>query len=425
MTVSDRKTGRRSGIQEQLGTLDAISQLLTASIFNLDALLDEIARITAQKLRVKACAIRLLDKQTGEMVLKAVYGLSQRYLSHGPVIASRSVYRQVIESGQPVQVLDISRDPHMQYPEEALAEGIRSRLTVGLLRDGRPIGALSVFTDRPYRFTDGDIQVFQTIANQTAVAVHLAQLHLGYLRTREMTQELAIAARIQKNLLPEQVPRSEAFCMAVSIRPCKEIGGDFYDFIDLPGKNLGIAIGDVSGKGTPAALLVGSVCTALRVQAERIYAMREIVGGVNRLLCRYTRQEQFATLFYGVLNIPQRVLTYVNAGHNYPLVFRDGQAVSLESGGPPLGFFPEQTYSQQVIQLLTGDILVLYTDGFTEAIDRNEEFFGEERLRKIVAQHQDLDPEQIAGALEDAVAGFEDVSGGHIDDRTLVVLKLY
>ena len=411
-------------LSESLGALDAISHLLTSTLFDLDTLLEEIVRITAQKLGVKACAIRLLDEESGKMVLKAVYGLSEQYLSKGPVIAADSGFRTVMESGRPLQILDVRDDPDLHYSTEALAEGIRSRLIVGLVRDNQAIGALSVFTDHPHRFRDEEVQIFQTIANQAAVAIHLARMHRERLEARRVEQELAIAAEIQTNLMPLEIPELKGFDIAARAKPCREIGGDFYDFIELPEANLGIAVGDVSGKGIPAALLMASVSSALRVQAESIYAMREAIGRVNRALCRHTHQEQFVTLFYGVLNSRERVLTYVNAGHNFPLLFRGDEVLELKTGGRPLGFFPDGTYWEETVRLRAGDLLVLYTDGFIDAQNREGEFFEEERLRMAAREHSHLDAQRILEGIEETVARFEAGTTECIDDRTLVVLRV-
>ncbi len=423
MTSEDRGI-HQDTTPKQISALDAISHLLTISNFDLDRLLNEICRITAQTLRMKACTIRLLDRETGEMVLKAAYGLSSQYLTKGPVIAAKSSAREVIESGEVTEIFDVSQDERLQYTEEAIAEGLCSQLVVGLLRDGQAIGALSVFTAHPHHFTQEEVQLFQTIANQAAVAVHLAQLHQEHLEMKRIEQELVIAADIQSQMMPTQTPQIPGIDIAARTRPCEEVGGDFYDFIDLPNANLGIAVGDVSGKGIPAALLMATLRASLRVQAENIYAMQEVIQRANRALCQDTRPQQFATLFYGVLNSQKRILTYVNAGHNYPLLFRGDEIIPLQTGGPPVGFFLDATYQEEFVQLLPGDLLVIYTDGFTEAFDSNDELFGEDRLSQVIHQYRHLAPEAIVEKLEDAVSQFECASSGYCDDRTLVVLKV-
>ena len=185
----DSKTGQdtpKSPLHEELLTLDAISHLLTTSSFDLDILLDEIVRVAAQELHVKACALRLLDEETGELVLKGVYGLGSQYLSKGPVIAAQSAFRDVVESGKVTEIFDVSQDARIQYSNEAITEGISSILVVGLLRNSCAIGALSVYTDQPHHFNPDEVRTFQAIANQTAVAVYLTQLHIS---ERERSQQ--------------------------------------------------------------------------------------------------------------------------------------------------------------------------------------------------------------------------------------------
>ncbi len=167
-----------STLREQLSALDLISHLLTTSKFDLDVLLNKIVRVAAEQLHMKGCAIRLLNEETQEMVLRGAYGLGPDYLGKGPVFAAKSAMREVIESGGITELFDVSQDSRIQYSKEAIAEGICSMLTVGLLRDGRAIGALSVYTDHPHHFTDEEIRTFEAITNQAAVAVHLTQLHI-------------------------------------------------------------------------------------------------------------------------------------------------------------------------------------------------------------------------------------------------------
>jgi two-component system sensor kinase FixL len=186
MSPETGKTTPKSPLRDELSTLDTISHLLTTSSFDLETLLDEIVRVAAQELHVKACAIRLLDERTGELVLKGVYGLGSQYLSKGPVIATQSAFREVIESGDVTEIFDVSQDARIQYSNEAITEGISSMLVVGLMREGRAIGALSAYTDQPHHFNSDKVQTFQAIANQTAVAVYLTHLHIT---ERERSQQ--------------------------------------------------------------------------------------------------------------------------------------------------------------------------------------------------------------------------------------------
>jgi signal transduction protein with GAF and PtsI domain len=236
--------------QQHLSALDAISTMLTRSSFDVVALLDEVVRITAETMNVFGCAVRLLNEETMQMELKAVYGLSDRFLSKGPIIARKSVYQEMIEkrteSGETVEIYDVREDPRVQYAQAATEEGIHSVLATPLLHDEEVIGALTVFTDRPHRFQEQEIRTFQAIANQAAAAIHLARLHQSELELRRIEEELRIASNIQAQLMPTSNPNLEGIEIAGWNRPCFDVGGDFYDFIELPHENLGIAVGDVS-----------------------------------------------------------------------------------------------------------------------------------------------------------------------------------
>lgn len=426
--AEDYRLSRYEAVQEQLTALDSISTLLTDASFDLDSLLNEIVRITAQTLQMKACSLRLYDEETGEMVLKAVYGLSVEYQGKGPVMASKSIYQDMIQShdsrGKVVEVFDVSKDPRVQYSKEAIAEGIHSMLAAPLVSKNTVIGALSVITMTPHKFTDDEIRIFKTIANQASAAIEIAQLHQNLLELKRIEQELDIARDIQARLMPSKEPDIPGLDIAGFNRPGSEVGGDFYDFIQLPKDNWGIALGDVSGKGIPAALLMATVRTSLRVQAENVYAMSEIITRVNKALIKDTTMEEFVTLFYAVFDTQEQVLTFINAGHNFPLLFRDDEILTLKTGGVPVGLFSDATYRQETMKVLPGDLLVIYSDGFTEAPGKRDEQYGEERLIKLIKKHRTDTPVEIVNALERSVLNFMLNPDESSDDRTLVIIKV-
>lgn len=419
--------GRAQGIQKQLSAIDFISNLLTETSFDLQPLLDEIVRVAAETMHMKACTIRLLDQDSGEMVLKASYGLSSEYLHKGPVIATKSIFRQLIErcckEDDVVEVFEVGEEPRMQYAHEAVSEGIHSLLAAPLVRDGKAIGALSVFTAEPHHFTEEERRVFKTVANQASVAISLAQLYQEKLELQQIEHELEIAADIQRKLMPNDSPELDGFDVAGNYRPCHEIGGDFYDFISLPQQNLGIALGDVSGKGIPASLLMATVRTALRVQAENTFSMRDIVAKVNRAVYEDTRPDEFVTLFYGVLNAESRMLTYVNAGHNTAVLIRGDEVTRLEAGGPPIGILPDLLAGEEQIRVESGDVIALYTDGYPDAEGPHGEPFGEDRVTQVLRENRDRSAAELIQALENAVVRFKSVTADYGDDRTMVVVK--
>lgn len=416
------------GISKQLTVLDFISNLLTESSFDLQPLLNEIVRVTTEAMHMKACTIRLLDSETGEMKLKATHGLSSAYLSKGPVFAGKSIFRQLLDrccqQDDIVEVYDVTNDPSVQYAREAVSEGIRSLLVAPLVRDGQAIGALTVFTAVPHEFTEEERSLFKTIANNASVAISLAQLYQEKLELQQIEHELEIASDIQRKLLPSKPPKLSGFDIAGTYHPCHEVGGDFFDFIELPDDNIGVALGDVSGKGIPASLLMATVRTALRVQAENIYAMRDVVGRVNRAVYEDTRADEFVTLFYGVLNAEDRMLTYVNAGHNTAVLVRDGEIRHLEPSGPPVGILPNLLAGEERLQLKSGDVVVIFTDGYPDAPGADGESFGEERVLEVLRSAGELTAVETIARLNAIVESFNDASADYGDDRTMVVVKV-
>ncbi len=240
--------------------------------------------------------------------------------------------------------------------------------------------------------------------------------------------ELETARKIQERLLPREMPQLSGFQIAGTSLPSMQVGGDYFDFLDLGKGRLGIAIGDVSGKGIPAALLMANLQASLHAQALETEKVAEVVSHINNLLVRSTESNMFATFFYGVLDRNISTFTSTNAGHNPPILLRtNGEIERLETGDLVLGFLQDQTYSQQTTSLQLGDVLVLYTDGITEARNpepkKNEDkLFGEERLTEVIKANASFSAREIQAAILQAVSVHtKDTPQG--DDITLVVIK--
>jgi len=237
--------------------------------------------------------------------------------------------------------------------------------------------------------------------------------------------ELRIAHEIQMSFLPERLPDVPGFELAALSLPAKEVGGDFYDAIPLPGGRTALAIADVSGKGVPAALFMALSRTVLRANALVSRGAREAIREANVLIAEDAKSGMFVTVFYAVADPIERTLTYVNAGHNPPLLFRagGGRPEELKGTGIILGVMPEAEYGEETIHLKSGDLVLLYTDGVTEAINPGEEQFGEARLIETVASSLDRSPAGIVENVRDAVMEF---SGDEpqFDDLTLMALRV-
>ncbi len=239
-----------------------------------------------------------------------------------------------------------------------------------------------------------------------------------------LEQEMTIARDIQMELLPRTFPRIPGLDIFAFTVPARHVGGDCYDVIDVGDGRLAVTIGDVSGKGTPAAILMANVQAAVRALSESGLAAGELITRVNRLVHKFTEESAFITFFYCVLDTRTGDLCYVNAGHNPPCVFRaDGSKEYLDRGGLVIGIMPGAEYEEGQTALGPGDDLVLYTDGITEAANADDEMFGEERLEALLLEHRHRSAREIE---EHVYSGVRDFVGtaAQSDDLTMVVVKL-
>ncbi|MBV8829902.1 MAG: PP2C family protein-serine/threonine phosphatase [Acidobacteriaceae bacterium] len=243
-----------------------------------------------------------------------------------------------------------------------------------------------------------------------------------YFRGKYLESELQLARRVQTDLHPKPDAVSLAVDFAASFISADHVGGDFYDIFETESGQIAIVLGDVSGKGIPAALLVSVLVGAIR--SSLAFRHESACERINRMLCERTACERFATLFWAVYDPPSRTLRYVNAGHAPPLVFRRtrSQIERLDQGGPVLGFLREARYSAGIISIDEGDSLILYSDGISEAASQNDEEFGEDRIKDMIVKTAGHSPAQICTRLMKEVTAFAHEQS-QPDDRTLLVVK--
>ncbi len=241
--------------------------------------------------------------------------------------------------------------------------------------------------------------------------------------SRKLEEELAEAREIQQGLLPKMMPRLRGFEIAHAWQPAQAVSGDYFDVRTFSERHAALCIADVVGKGMPAALLMSNVQAAVKASASETITPRQLCERVNQVMCGNTAGHKFITFFYGLLDAQRKKLTYANAGHNPPMLARrDGACLRLTEGGAVLGIFAEWKYEQGEIELRSGDRLLLYTDGVTEARNSDGEEFGEERLLEVLAAHRRLSATRLQERIMAAVTEF---SGGHFhDDATLMVMAV-
>ena len=279
------------------------------------------------------------------------------------------------------------------------------------------------------QYSPADKEVMQVYAEQLALMIENARLTERALEHEKIRQDVALAAEVQDRLLPQKSIETEAITVAAFTLPARGIGGDCYDFLDLADQGVGIALADVAGKGIAAALIMAAVQASLRViVAEGLITPAQIAAKLNSFLYRSTRSESYATFFYAQFDAKARQLRYVNAGHNPPIFVRSSASspditLELKDGGTIVGMFPDSEYQEQRLDIRPGDLLLAFTDGVTDAMNSNQEAFGEERLKALVRQIAHLPVAQIISrTAEELRAWMRDAP--QFDDLTFIVAKI-
>ena len=267
----------------------------------------------------------------------------------------------------------------------------------------------------------------QTLAAQIASALHSARDYEQILAHHRVTQELSMAWRIQASFLPDDLPKLPGWQLAATLKPARETSGDFYDVMPLPGGRLGIVIADVADKGVGAALYMALTRTLIRTYAVEHESKPELVlTAVNRRLLMDIHFDMFVTVFYGILDLATGTLTYCNAGHNPPYLFsnRNGDAIhALHRTGIALGVIDDMTWMQQSVQLAAGDMLLLYTDGITEAQDLQGLFFGDRSWLETVQANRGLSAQEVQDALVEDVFRFVGDAPQFDDIASIVIVR--
>jgi len=373
-----KKTKRQIERDEQLYQLTT----LVAGHFSLQEVLDKLAEAAVKITGVKACSIRLLDKEAGELKMRSTYGLSEEYRNKGVVSKDDTVVKAAF-AGEAVVLDDMRVDDRVKYKEATIREGLVSQLTVGMQFRGEGIGVLRLYSPRPKRFDEDDIGLARAVASQCAVAITNARLYAEALEGSRIAEQVRLAGVIQRRMIPKSAPLMPGLDAAATYIPCFEVGGDFYDFLKIDDNRLVVAISDVMGKGIPAALMMSCFRGAVRAYADTACskeAIGDTVSRLNKMVCSECRAGEFISLFYGIIDVRDMCITYCNCGHEPAVLIREDGMVELERGGFVLGVQKEAEYEVETVGLRDGDCLLFYTDGLIDAANFDGELWGRERM---------------------------------------------
>jgi len=426
--VIARRWNRQKLLRSRIAELAAMYRL-TAEFTgrrDLQSVLELVTRTVVELFGAKACTIRLLNESQTELVVKAVAGLSPRYLTKGPILLSKSqIDREVVAHGRTVYIPDLRSDPRVLYPGEADEEGIVSGLCAPLSYKGRCEGVIRIYTGEPHDFDWYERSLLRALAAQAAAAIVNTRLYEQAVRGANLRRHVSMAAEVQRRMFPAGMPELPGFDIHAVYEPTFELSGDFYDFHQFEQDNLGVGVCDVVGKGVRASLLMASIRASLRAHASNIYDMSEVLARVNRDLCADTAIRDFATLFYGVIDARGRRFTYANAGHTPPLLVRDGQCCHLTTGGGVVGIDPGFSWRHDTMAFAPGDVVAIFTDGLTEALNFQDEGFGMARVERAAVAAV-ADRCSAAGVARRVLWELRRFTGlrTRLDDLTLVVIQV-
>jgi len=406
----------REKVQNQL-LLELSTQI--SSSLEMNRLLEQILDLVFQVVRYDAAGIYLVDKRTQWILRQTLRGYDPARDEAVRLKVGKGLIGWCVKTGQGVIVSDVTTDPRYMNARD----DTRSEMVAPIRIGSEVIGAFNLESDEPDAYEAEDMELLTAFASQAAVAIERTRLHEEVLEKRRLEEEVTIGQRIQRTFLPERNPELPNFDIAGANYSSELVGGDYYDFIRIADQQMGIVVGDVSGKGIAAALIMASFRASLIAEIRNNYAIRTIMTKVNRLLWESVEADRFVTALYGVLDITARRFTYVNAGHNPGFLYRAAadRFDSLDATGPLLGTLQTVSFKERTVEIASGDVLVLYTDGVTEAMNGSQEFFGEERLQEVVRRKKAEPAALVVRGIWDAVREFR--QGDQDDDLTIVVLK--
>lgn len=398
--------------------LREIARSINASL-DLTQILEDILEHLRGLMPYDAAAIFLFGN-TQPVEELALFGYTP---SEREALVSRTVkIRQLWTEQGSSSCLLSSRDYGDRYP--CVRPDTEAEVLVPLRAGERLVGMFSLANHQREAYSQRDLELLETFAYQATSAIERARLHKSLLEKTQLEQEVRIAREIQLKFLPSEMPRISGLELAARNVASQMVSGDYYDFIPIVAGQWGVVIGDVAGKGISAGLIMSAFRASLLAEIRNNFALSTILSKVNKLLWETTDTNRFVTAFYGVLDEQQRVLTYSNAGHNPPLLFRSGGRVErLEEGGTVLGAFPDPSYVEHRVRLQPGDLLLLYTDGLTESHNAEGEELGVAGLEALLQKLCHEPAQVIADSLVEEATRH---SAQRIpeDDATLVVVKV-
>lgn len=437
---------------DRLALLYRLSQTFSSSL-DLDEVLNRVMDEVIAATRAERGFV-MLREPDGDLAFRVARGMERETIDDPQFQVSRSVVERVAREGQPVLTSDAQADDRFSMRLSVVSLGLRSILCVPLKTQDRITGV--IYVDNRLQagiFGSPDLELLTAIASNASISIENARLYQVAVEQGRLERELQVAREVQASLLPRETPQVAGWEFAARWKPARQVSGDFYDFLPLDDGRLGLVLGDVSDKGMPAALFMALTRSIIRASLGHAPSPAEAITRANRLICADSSGGMFVTLFCAVLNPETGKFTYVNAGHNPPLLcqvstlirqysdaqypdaqypdaqYPDTQAeaegqspLKLTLTGMALGVLDDAPYEQRTVVLSPGDFALLYTDGVTDAMGPTEQAFGMEQLERTVLEHGNASAVEILDTLENRLDDHT-IGSAQFDDIAVMIAK--
>jgi len=406
----------------ELAILNEIAVTIS-SVVDLDQIVHKIIQKCIKHLHVEQGAVMLLDNNDQDAPLRTFVRKGDSKTGQLPYRLDSQLTGWMIKNQQPLLSNDILKDERFQISKEDFVP-FKSLLAVPLQLKGKMIGSLMVFNKSSKdEFSENDQRLLTIIGAQSSQVIENARLYKEEQKFRKIQQEMSVAKDIQLNLLPKNTPSIPDYkIFGISI-PASEVGGDYFDFITINDNKLAFCLGDVSGKGISAAMLMANLQATFRSQTQMSESTKQCLDRSNKLLYHSTDSAKYATFFCGVLDSGKNIIRFSNAGHNSPIFMTKNKEVKrIQTSGIVLGFLEDYEFTESFISINSGDCMVIFSDGISEAMNAMEEEFGEERLINLLLDSNNQNAESIVKKIIQSVNEFVGAEP-QSDDMTVVVIK--
>lgn len=406
---------------EELAILNDVATAIT-STQSLEKIVALIVQRCIKHLKVEQGVVMLLDEQDTEKPFQTMIRKQDSSPNILPYRFDSQVTGWMLKNKSPLLINDFKNDERFKFTDEKELQ-VKTLLSVPMSLKGRMIGLLTLFNKKSESgFSSDDQRLLSIIAAQSVHVIEHARLLQKEQELFKLEEEYRMAKEIQLNILPKQIPAIEGYDIFAINIPAKEVGGDYYDFITLSENKIAFCLGDITGKGLPAAMLMANLQATLRGQALTQKNVSDNIKNSNMLLFNSTAENRFATLFYGELDFVNNTITYCNAGHDAPLSLVKNNITRLTAGGLLMGCFDFAEFEQKDKQFEPEELILIFSDGVTEAMNSNHEEFGEEKLITIVKSNKDLKVKELIEKIV-AEVRVHSSTDEQSDDITLLAIK--